>query len=72
MGLGVLCIDEDNTESWGGREREREREKSTFAACECVCYEKGSFFCNFIYFSTVRYITVQVRGDPPLALLLYV
>ena len=30
MGLGVLCIDDDNTELGG--KREREREKSTFAA----------------------------------------
>lgn len=43
MGLGVLCIDDDNTESWGGRERERERKALLLRECVCVL-GKGFLF----------------------------
>jgi hypothetical protein len=49
VGLGVLCIDEDNTESWGGkREREREREALLLRVSVCVMKRVPFFVILFI------------------------
>jgi hypothetical protein len=48
VGLGVLCIDEDNTESWGGRERERERKALLLRVSVCVMKRVPFFVILFI------------------------
>lgn len=48
MGLGVLCIDDDNTESWRGRERERERKALLLRECVCVMKRVPFFVILFI------------------------